>query len=581
MMRFVAIYLVALFLPPLVLLLGARQEREAEFRFAVGAELNTLDPQRMSWLHDIRIAECIFEPLVRFRLPEMTVEAAAARSWQVSDDGLTYTFELRPEARWSNGDPVRASDFVYAWRRALLPDLAADYTQLLFNIRGAEVFFAFRAAQLKDYAREGTQRSAEAAARLWEQAADAFDRDVGVRATDETTLTVTLERPTPHFIELCAFVTFMPVHASSVERFVDLNAESGMLKIDSRWIKPGNLVSNGPYRLASWRFKRDLLLLACEHYWNRQALGIGSIQQRVIEAPVTQWLAYQSGQVDWLPGVPTTKPLAADLVEQGRPDVHVVPGAGTYFYNFNCRERLADGTANPLADRRLRLALSMAIDRKTLVDRVTRLSQPVARTFVPVGTLPAYDPPVEAGVGFDPIRAAALLEEARFTEGEHDLRGLSIMYNTGHGHESIAQAIKSMWKKHLGIEVALEGVEGRRFGERLKSQDYTVARAGWFGDYRDPTTFLDKFLTGNGNNDAAWSEPAFDKLMRQAAGQNDPRERMNLLRRAEVLMLEAQPVAPLFQYVTVHVYDPGSVSRLHPNAWHMRRLELVEVDRKK
>ncbi len=574
-MRALLIYLVAAALPPLILWYTAAPERRADFRFAVGAELNTLDPQRMSWLHDIRIAECLFEPLVRMRLPDMQVEPGAAARWAVSNDGLTYTFHLRPEARWSNGDPLVASDFLYAWQRAILPDFAADYAQLLFCIEGAEAFFNFRVEQLKQYGQR-PQRDRTAAVRLWEVAKDRFRDTVGIRAGGPNTLVVTLSHRTPYFIELCAFATFMPVNERSVEQFVDFDPGTGMRRHDTQWIKPQNLVCNGPFGLARWRFKRDLLLVENEHYWNRQNLGVRSIQQRVIDSPVTQWLAYRSGELDWLPGVPTTDTLAADLVASGRSDVHLVPGAGTYFYNFNCSKTFLDGRPNPLSDARVRQALSMAIDRQTIVEKVTRLGQPVARTFVPVGALSAYEPPVEAGVTFDPQIAVALLAAAGHPDGA-GLTDLSIMYNTGHGHEKIAQAIKSMWKQHLGVVVTLEGVEGRKFGARLKKHDYSISRAGWFGDYRDPTTFLDKFLTSNGNNDAAWSNEAFDRLLRVASTEADPESRMELLANAEHLMLGEQPIAPIYQYVSLHVYDARRVQNLWPNPWHLRRLEKVKV----
>ena len=153
------------------------------------------------------------------------------------------------------------------------------------------------------------------------------------------------------------------------------------------------------------------------------------------------------------------------------------------------------------------------------------------------------------------------------------------MYNTGSGHERIAQAIKAMWQEHLGVSVTLEGVEGRRFSDRLKNQDYAIARAGWFGDYRDPTTFLDKFLTENGNNDAAWSNETYDTVLREAAGTAGTMPRMALLRRAESIMVGEQPIMPLFHYVSVHAFDTTKVQNLWPNAWHLRRLEQVAVTR--
>lgn len=575
--RPILLYLLLLLAAPGLIWLTGTETRRADFTWAVGSEPNTLDPQRMSWLKDIRLAECLFEPLLRMRLPDMTPEAAAAKAWSVSEDDLTYTFTLRDTARWSNGEPLLATDFVYAWRRAILPDSSADYIGLMYCIDGVEPFYRFRTEQLKAY-RHGTVHSEAAAASLYEEALDQFDRTVGVTALDADTLQVRLARRTPYFVELCAFATFMPVHEKSHRRFISFNAETGMLSTDTQWIKPQHLVSNGPYRLTRWRFKRDMLLTANPQYWNAAKVGPQSIVQRIVEEPVTQWLSFRSGEVDWLPELPSTSTMVADLVADEQPHMHIVPGAGTYFYNFNCSKTFSNGNANPLADVRVRLALSMAVDRTTLVRKVTRLRQPVAKTFVPPGILPNYAAPVENGVGFNAEEAQRLLAVSGYANGR-GLEGLAIMYNTGGGHERIAQAIKAMWQKHLGVTVTLDAVEGRRFSNRLKRHDFSIARAGWFGDYRDPTTFLDKFLTENGNNDAAWSNETYDTVLREAAVTVGTMPRMALLRRAESIMVGEQPIMPLFHYVSVHAFDTTKVQNLWPNAWHLRRLEQVAVTR--
>ena len=556
----------------LALIPGCGRDEEADFTYGVRDEHIFLDPQKISWVTDSRVADCLFEPLLDYSAADLTLEPAAAESWELSDDARTYTFHLRPEARWSNGDPVRASDFVFAWKRAIVPDFAADYTQLMFCIQGAREFFDWRTAQLQDFAARG--QSADAA---WDEAQRKFRESVGLSAPDDHTLVVTLQRPIAYFLDLCAFVTFMPVHETSVRPTVGLNRQTGMLtRDDNYWTDPKRLVSNGPYRLARRRFKRDLLLVANEHYWNREAMGNGSIQERIIHEPQSALLAYENGTVHWLPDLPTASPVAADLVKEKRADVHLQQMAGVYFYNFNCRRTLVDGTANPLADPRVRRALAMAIDRDTIVQKVTRLNQPVVRSFVPPDAVPGYDPPTETGPGFDPEAAAGLLAEAGYPGGR-GLGGLSILYNSGFGHESIAQAIKRMWEQHIGVFVTLEGIEVKAFSQRLKTQDYTICRASWFGDYRDPTTWLEKMMTGNGNNDCAYSNPDYDALLHRAATQTDPAERFSTLREAEALMLADSPMAMIFQYIALHVYDPGIVQGLHNNAWNRWRLEFVKV----
>ncbi len=564
-MKWLAV-LVALVLVALAgLFLTESEAQRADFTFTSPSEHHHLDPQRVSWRHDFRIVELLFDPLVKFKLPEMVVEPAAAERWDLSADGCTYTFHLRRDARWSNGDPVTAHDFVYGFRRALLPDFGADYSQLLFAIVGAEEFFKFRSAQIA---------SSEDPLALWAKAQDHFAKTVAITAPDDFTFVVTLKEPMDHFLELCALAVMFPVHRRSVEPQVSLDPVTRMLVQDPYWTSPGRLITNGPYVLAERRFKRDLLLRVSPTYWNRSIVGPKTIRELIITNPKLALLLYERGEADYLPEIPSASPLAADLAQQDRPDVHLIPSAGTYFYNFNCLPKRPDGSPNPLHDPRVRRALAMAVDKKLLVEKVTRLNQPVAQTFVPLGSLPGYTPPTHASPAFDPPAARDLLREA----GASDMTGLSILYNTGMGHEQIAQAIARMWSEHLGVDVSLEGVESKAFGKRLRSQDYLIARAGWFGDYRDPTTYLDKFLTVNGNNDAKWSDPDFDALMAKAASERDRAARMAMYEQAEAMMLAQSPILPLYQYLELHLYDPGKLKDLHLNAWSFRRYELIRID---
>ncbi len=544
---------------------------QADLTFICNVAPNTLDPQKMSWLHDIRIANALYEPLIRYHLPEVTLEGGVAESWQISDDKKTYTFKLRPEAKWSNGDPVTASDFVYAWRRAMLPDFTADYVQLLFCIEGAEEFFQWRSNQLAKF-KPGS--SAEVA---WGLARERFSHTVGINAPDAHTLVVKLQRPTPYFLELCAFATFMPNHAKSIEKVLTFDANSGMLQMPAGfWSDPENLITNGPYQLASYRFKQDMVLTQNPNWWNKSTMRNTSIRQKIIESAQAAMLAYENGDANWVPEVPSASSFAADLVATGRDDVHTTPWAGTYFYSFNCNPKLADGTPNPLADPRVRKALAMCIDRKTIVSKITRMNQPIAKTFIPPDMIPGYLPPESDGAEFDPDGARELLKQAGYSDPS-TLRGLSILMNTDGGHEPIAQAVSHMYKTHLGISVPIESMEVRSFRERLKKQHYTIARASWIADYRDPTTFLNKFQSDSGNNDAKWLSKPFDQLLKDASHETDSYQRLQLLRQAESLMMTDQPIAPIFHYVTLDVFDPAKVKYLYPNSWNFYRLEQIQV----
>ena len=545
-------------------------------RFISEEAIGTLDPQGTSWLIDFRVIECLFEPLLRANPATGELEPAAAAALpEVSADGRTYTFTLRDDAKWSNGDALRSADFVYAWRRAIMPDLGADYSGLFLEIEGAQAFSQWRSKQLKQVS--GKQLEAHAA---WLEAKQHFADTVGLSTPDDRTLVVRLRRPVAYFNELVAFAAFMPVHAASAEAFESIDADAGTVTWGDDYFKdPEVLVGNGPYQLTRWSFKRELVVDANPHYWARDRVANARVVVQVVVEIGTALLRYGNGEVDLYPGVSTTESQAAELVAAGlageRADVHYGPAAGTYFYLFNCKPQV-NGKPNPLADLRVRRALSMAVDRKLLVENVTRLNQPVAKTFVPPGILPGYTPPAEAGVGFDPEGAKALLAEAGHPNGR-GLTGLSVLVNSGGGHDVPAQAIANMWRTHLGVDVSVEEVEKTAFRERRRSQNFTISRGGWYGDYRDPTTFLDMLRTIDGNNDMKYANPAYDALLQNAADELEPAARMATLAEAEAMMLRDQPIMPLYGYTNLELFDPAKLKGLHPNPWNVRRLDAVEV----
>jgi oligopeptide transport system substrate-binding protein len=562
------------------------QMPEADFRFVTANEHNTFDPQRMSWSHDIRLANQLYEPLVYYDFAAGELEPAAAKSWSVSEDRKTYTFQIREAARWSNGDPVTAKDYIFAWRRALTPGAAADYTKLFYHIKGAKAFFDWRQDQLSQYREIAAQAgasnqtgSAEDAAReTWKNAKAHFANTVGLSAPGPKTLKVTLNDPTPYFLEIVSFTTFVPNHRPSARQAMQFNGQTGMVRVEEGyWSDPKRVVTNGAYQLAERGFKRYTLLSANEHYWNRGAMRNDSLLEKIIGDPQNALLTYENGQADWLPDLPSAKPLAGDLAGQNRPDVHTQTMAGTYFYTYNCQPTLPDGSDNPLHKTSVRRALSMAIDRQQLTQRVTPLNLEPAYTYVPPKALKQYEAPTEAGARFDPEQARQLLREAGHPEGE-GLDGLTLTYNTGQGHARVAQAVQQMWQRHLKINIRLEGVPLKQFRDRLASGRFEIARASWFGDYPDPTTWLQKMSTGDGNNDGRWSNERFDQLLQQASGQTGA-QRMQTLREAERVLLQEQPLALIYYYKNVYVYDPEQVSGLEPTGWSRWPLDQVSVQR--
>lgn len=577
----------------------------ADFTFINRGDVNTLDLQRMSWMQDFRVARLLFEGLVRNDIfsTDFTVVPAAAERWEVSEDGRVYTFYLRPDAKWSNGEPLRASDFVYSWRRAMLPDAVSDYFKLFMLIRGAEEFYAWRQRELEAY-RPGSD-SQRQAADLWRRTLEKFDATVGLKAVDDRTLRVELVRPVHYFPDVLGMCVFYPVYPPLVSRYELPDPRTGRLDMRSGWTKPGVLVSNGPFRLTVWRFKRDMRFEKNPHYWNADAINIDSIAIPSVEDPNSQVLAFTSGAVDWVSDV--TPSYRGDLVQEKlayyrehaelyeklrtegldpieidrrlppdpRKNIHTFPAFGTYFFNFNCRPRLPDGRENPFADRRVRRAFAMALDKERIARSVRRLGEPAATTLIPPGSLAGYNSP--AGLPYDPERARAELAAAGYPGGR-GFPTVEILFNRDGGHDIIAQAAARDWQEKLGVRVELAQKEVKVFRNDLKYHNFMISRAGWFGDYGDPTTFLDINRTGDGNNDRGYSNPEYDELLRRADNEPDPDVRMRLLEQAERIIVEEDlPLIPIFRYHQVYLFDPHKVSGITSHPRQEQQLFRVDI----
>lgn len=541
---------VTLILLALVLLLfgaftwsSSARDPRADFTFINRGEIGTLDPNRMSWSQDIRVGYALWEGL--YTLDPLTLEAipGVAEKIDISEDKRVYTFHLRHDARWGNGDEVLADDFVFAWRRML--EQPGDYTYLFHAIRGArkyqEDFAAARRDRitLPDFA------------------------DVGIELLDGRTLRVTLENPMTYFPDLCAFVPFWPLHRASMEA-----AEQQGLS----FTRPPHLVTNGPYKLVSWNFREKLRLEQNAYYWDRANVKSRTIDVLIGPEPMWAFLKYQAGAADWL--TDATGSIGAELYQQKRSDMHVVQGFGTYMYKLNCLAKLPSGQTNPLADARVRLALSLAIDRQGIVDMITRLGEPVAATFVPPGVFAGYRSP--AGVQFDPNEAKRLLAEAGYPGGA-GFPQVSIMFNSEFHHGDVAQYIRRQWMEHLGVTVTLEPLEIKTFREKLHSTAYSIARASWMGDYNDISTFLDCYRTGSENNDTGWGNSEYDRLLDEATREPDQAKRLRLFEQAEDLLMKEQPIVPLYHYVNAAMFrDNVKGLSMHPrNTVIFKQIEVV------
>ncbi|MGH7215172.1 MAG: peptide ABC transporter substrate-binding protein, partial [Tepidisphaeraceae bacterium] len=366
---------------------------------------------------------------------------------------------------------------------------------------------------------------------------------------------------------------FYPLHEPSMRKYARTDEATGRVTYDQGFTKPPDLVTNGPYRLASWEFKKRLRLVANQHYWDAKNVKLRVMDQISAEDPFTAFTIYDTGGVDWLSEVHPD--VGAALRQIGRPDLRVFSGFGTYFYSLNCQPKLPDGRDNPLKDVRVRRALAMSIDKRPIVENVTRLGESVATTYIPRGIFKDYPSP--AGLPFDLARARQELSDAGFPGGRGFPR-LTLLFNTGAHHADVAQIIQRQWKQNLGIEVDLEGVEVKDFGNRLRTQQYMIARASWIGDYTDPSTFTDKYLSVSDNNDAKWLNKEYDDLCAQAAVEPDQAKRLQLLARAETILLEAAPIIPMYSYGNSDLVKPY-VSGIPKNPRNMINFKSVEVRR--
>jgi len=510
-----------------ILLLGPPPglAQEPAFRINNTAEPESLDPGVVTGVPEHRIVTNLFEGLTTTDPKDLSPRPGTATSWTTSRDGTVYTFKLR-EARWSDGRPVTAHDFLYAWERVLNPKTGAKYAQQLYYLKNGE---DYNRGRVTDFSQ------------------------VGVRALDEKTLQVTLRCPTAYFLDLTSFYTLFPVPRWAIETH------------GRDWVKPGKIVSNGAFRLTSWVPQKELVLERSSQHWDAANVKL----QKAVFIPTddinTAFKQFLAGDSDWIPTVPPAQIDAA----KSRPEYYVTPFLGTYYFRFNV-------TRPPVNDVRVRRALSMAVDRDALTRYVTKSGEIPTSAFVPAG-MRGYEG--VKGLPFDVSGAKRLLAEAGYPDGK-GFPKTELLYNTSEQHRVVTQAVQQMWKEQLGIQVELFNVEWKVYLARMGSLDYQVARAGWIGDYEDPNTFLDLWVTGGGNNQTGWSSQRYDGLIGQAACKIvSGKDRMRTLQEAErMLVVDDTPILPLFTYV-----NKGMLARRvkgwYPNILDQHPLKYISLER--
>lgn len=534
-----AAWLSLAFAAPLGLLVGCKPReslvdagvRTQTLHLGNGAEPQDLDPQVCTAYTDYNILIALFEGLTV--IDEATSQAipGTASRWERSEDGLIYTFHLRPDARWSNGDAVTARDFVFSYQRILSPALAAEYAYMLYPLVNAE---AFNTGEVSDFSA------------------------VGVEALDDHTLRLTLAAPTPYLLALLAHQAWFPVHPNTILKYGQAD-ERG-----TRWTRPEHFVGNGPFTLKTWQPNNRIVVERSSTYWNAAENGINAVVFYPNDNIASDESAFRAGQLH------VTYDVLPDRIahyQRTAPDtLRVDPFLESYFIRFNV-------TRPPLNDARVRRALARAIDREAIASVLLSGSRLPAHHFTPPDT-GGYTS--TAHVPTDFAAARALLAEAGFPEGR-GFPTLDLQMNTDAINAKVLEAIQAMWKRELGIDVTLSNADFRVYLDNMRTLSYDLSRARWIGDYNDPNTYLDMFISGGGNNQTGWSNPGYDRLIAEAGRTTDSEHRFALFQRAEALLLDEAAIAPVFFGTRTYLIHP-SVKNWVPSLLGIHRYQTLRLE---
>jgi oligopeptide transport system substrate-binding protein len=529
----VAVFLVSLF-GGLSVVPSAKAAVAQEVTYNLGVEPATIDPALSQGNPEANVILQTMDGLTRINNKNVPVPAIA-KSWTISKDRKTYIFTLR-DAYWTNGTPVTAYDFEYAWKRALSPELAGVYAYQLYYISGGQAFNTSIKVGSKYYVQavdaKGNLLTKTVGGKVVPvpNMAKQIDpnKNVGVRALDAKTLKVYLQSPTVYFLNLTAFPTLMPVCKAVVST-------------NDKWASDvKTYVTDGPFKLTQWSHNDKMTFVKNPTYWDKDAVKLTKITYLMVTDSSTALSMFQSGQMD----VGSTVPLSElpKLVASG--DAKIFPVLGTYYYMINV-------TKKPFNDVRVREALNLAIDRKAITTSVTKGGEVPALAFVPGGiadAAPGSDFRTVGGTFYkdNNVAAAQKLLAAAGYPGGKGFPTFTLLYNTSNAHQSIAEAIQQMWKKNLGITCTLKSEEWGVYLDDRTNLNYDVCRAMWGGDYMDPNTFLDMWVTGGGNNGTGYSNKTYDALIAKEKATVNPTARMATLHAAEKILMTDMPIIPIY-----------------------------------
>lgn len=497
--------------------------------FNLGAEPKTIDPALSTAIDSGDVIGNAFEGLMALDNKDLPIPGMADK-YEMSKDGLVYTFHIRAGAVWSDGKPVVAGDFEYAWKRVLNPATASEYSYQLFYLKNGQ---GYNESQLPADKKTAGVKSAT------------ID-EVGVKATDDSTLVVTLENPTSYFLSLTAFQTYMPVRKDVADG-------------NTSWAtKPETYITNGAFKMKEWLPKDVMTFVKNDKYWNASAIKLDTINYKMIEDATAALSAFKADQMDMIQTPPQSE--IPGLVADG--SCVITPNLGTYYYVANLTPeavKINPEAAKAIQNPKVRKALSLAINREDIVTNVSKGGQTPATSFVPKG-IPEPDGKDFASKEYYPAKgdiakAKALLAEAGYPDGK-GFPKMTFLYNTGAGHQNIAAAVQDMWKTNLGIDIELKNQEWKVFLTTRNDKQFILARDGWLADYTDPMTFLDLLASSSGNNDAGYNNPAYDAKILDAKKELDPTKRMAMLHEAEDIIMNEDVVIPIYFYTNTIVTKP-------------------------
>ncbi len=529
--RFKVQGLLALGLATILILSGCgRREPRADVVIINGTDPESLDPAIITALEDYRIVPGLFEGLTRIDPVNAQAIPGLAERWDVDEGGRAYLFYFRPGLRWSTGDPLTAHDVVFSWLRLLDPRTAADYAAQLYCVKNGE---AYSTNGITDASR------------------------VGIRAIDDLRLRVELNHPVPYFLDLCASPTLSVVPRKTIEALGD------------QWLQARPLPSSGSHTLEIWRLNDKIRFRKNPLYWDAANTANNTVEFLPVGSPATALNLYERGAADiiWDKDLVPAE-LLKDLKQ--RPDFHDFPYIGTYFVRFNT-------TRPPFHDARVRRALALAVDKRRIVERIIKGGESPAGHLVPTGVANHLAP---ESLGQDEAAARRLLSDAGFPQGE-GFPVFEYLFDSAAGggskvHAKIGVELQEMWRRELGVRMELRQMEKKVYLAAQTGLDYDLPRSSWVGDYNDPNTFLDLFLSNNGNNRTGWKDERYDGLMRQANVEQNPRRRSELLRQAEsILVAEEAVVIPLYFYRGFQFYDANRISGIHGNILGMNPVRTI------